>query len=293
MRAALAIFSAVAAGWVGVGCTPSAPVSTERLTIGVVSYGESEVSLEKYQRLEDYLAEQTQTAFELEVAYNELQATEQITRNNWSLVFASPGIAAIATRQGYSPLFPLAGQGNAQHALIIVRADSEIKTLGQLQDKVVALGEPGSAAGYYLPLYDLYGLTLQAARFAATPKQVLQWISDGEADAGAIADVDYERYKAEFEASSFQILHKSRAIPVGMVLMGPVERSRGELITRLLQEAPADIISDARYVPSAPLPDYDGFIEIVNKIAPLEDRVRQSPAILTLENQPAEAEETE
>ena len=276
-------------GLLGVACTPQLPVSNDKLTIGVVSYGESELSLERYQRLENYLAEQTQIAFELEVAYNELQAVEQINRQNWSLVFAPPGIAAIATRQGYTQLFPLKSQGNAQHALIIISADSEIATLGELQDEVIALGEPGSAAGYYLPLYDLYGLTLEEVRFAPTPRMVLQWVSDGEVTAGAIADVDFEQFKSEFGAENFQILHRSRAIPVGVVLLGAtIDRNQEEFITRIMKAAPADIVSDARYVPNAPLPDYSTFIEIVNKVSPLEARVRQSPAILTIDPDTAE-----
>lgn len=269
--------------WLGVSCTPEPPVSTDKLTIGVVSYGDSELSLEKYQRLQNYLAEQTKIAFELEVAYNELQAVEQIQRQNWSLVFAPPGLVAIASQKGYTQLFPLENQGNAQHALIVVSADSGIETLSQLQDEVIALGEPGSAAGYYLPLYDLYGLTLEEARFAPTPRTVLEWISEGEVTAGAIADVDFEQFKSEFGAENFEILHRSRAIPVGVVLVGAIDRNQEEFITRIMQAAPADIVSDARYIPSAPLPDYRTFIEIVNKVGPLEERVQQTPAILTID----------
>lgn len=290
MRYAFPLVSTVMVSWMGVACTPEPPASNDQLTIGVVSYGESEVSLEKYQRLENYLAEQTKIAFELEVAYNELQAVEQIQRQNWSLVFAPPGLAVIAVQQGYTQLFPLENQGNAQHALIIVSADSSIETLSELQDEVIALGEPGSAAGYYLPLYDLYGLTLEEVRFAPTPRTVLEWIAAGEVTAGAIADVDFEQFKSEFGAENFEILHKSRAIPGGVVLVGPIDRNQEEFITRTLQGAPADIVSDARYVPSAPLPDYSTFIEIVNKVEPLEDRVQQTPAVLTIE---AEATATE
>ena len=172
--------------------------------------------------------------------------------------------------------------------MILVRADSNIDQLSDLQDQVVALGERGSAAGYYLPLYDLYGLTLEEVRFAPTPRTVLAWLAEEEVVAGAISETDFEKYKSEFGADTFEVLHRSRAIPPGVVLMGVIERNQAEFITRVMKEAPADIASDAQYIPGANLPSYDHFIQIVEKVRPLEDRVQQQPATLTMEDTEAE-----
>lgn len=266
-------------------CTPQEPISNDRLTIGVVSYGETEVSLDRYQRFQNFLAEQTKIPIDLEIAYNELKAVEEIDRSNWDIVFAPPGLAAIADKRGYTRLFPLENQGQAKFGLIVVRADSDIDELSDLQDQVVALGERGSAAGYYLPLYDLYGLTLQEARFAPTPKTVLEWLDASEVAAGALAETDFEEYKHSFGADTFRVLHRSRAIPPGVVLMGVVERNQAEFITRIMAEAPADIASDAQYIPGANLPSYDHFIQIVEKVRPLEERVQQQPATLTMDRE--------
>jgi phosphonate transport system substrate-binding protein len=71
------------------------------------------------------------------------------------MVFAPPGLAAIAiSQEQYFPLFPLEGIENVRSA-IVVREDSSIKTLAELQDKAIAFGQPGSATGYYLPIYNL------------------------------------------------------------------------------------------------------------------------------------------
>lgn len=269
-------------------CTPEEPTSNDKLTIGVVSYEEGEISLERYQRFQNFLAEQTKIPIDLEVAYNELKAVEEIDRSNWDIVFAPPGLAAIADRRGYTRTFPLENQGRAKFGLILVRADSNIDQLSDLQDQVVALGERGSAAGYYLPLYDLYGLTLEEVRFAPTPRTVLAWLAEEEVVAGAISETDFEKYKSEFGADTFEVLHRSRAIPPGVVLMGVIERNQAEFITRVMKEAPADIASDAQYIPGANLPSYDHFIQIVEKVRPLEDRVQQQPATLTMEDTEAE-----
>ncbi|MGD1899464.1 MAG: PhnD/SsuA/transferrin family substrate-binding protein [Phormidesmis sp.] len=272
-----------------VGCTNVDTESTDKMTIGVVSYGDSEVSLEQYQRFQAYLAEQTKIAFELEVAYNELQAVQQIECGNWSLIFAPPGLAVIAGKQGYSQLFTLDDADKSEHSLIVVPEDSPIETLTDLTFQTVGMGKPGSAAGYYLPLYNLYGLTLEEVQFAPTPQTLLSWLEDGTVDAGAISEKEFEEYRGQFEDTSFRVLYQSkRNIPSGVVLLGVVERAQGEFVQRVLHEAPSNFTSDAKYIPTAPLPNYRDMVKVVERIKPLEEQVRQVPAVLTLEHLAAE-----
>lgn len=276
----------VFSGIVGVSCnSESAPTSLNELTVGVVSYDEGGRSLQRYSRLQEYLAEQTKAIVEVEPAYNELQAIEQIHRKKWEIVFAPPGLAAIAIDQDlYLPLFTLEAVDNQRRAALVVRNDSPAQTLLDLNSKVVALGEPGSAAGYYLPLYDLYGLTLAEVRFAPTPRTALQWLNDGTVDASALSVEDFDRHKSDFPSTQYRILHTSRWIPPGMVLLGPtVERNLQAQIEQAMRDAPADITADAGYVPTAALPDYKLFTELVNKVLPLRERIQQKPAVLQYE----------
>ncbi|MEO0708442.1 MAG: PhnD/SsuA/transferrin family substrate-binding protein [Cyanobacteria bacterium J06649_5] len=267
------------------GCANVDTESTDKMTIGVVSYGDSEVSLEQYQRFQTYLAEETKIAFELEVAYNELQAVQQVESGNWSLVFAPPGLAVIAGKQGYSQLFTLDDANKSEHSLIVVPEDSSIETLTDLAYKTVGMGEPGSAAGYYLPLYNLYGLTLAEVQFAPTPKTLLNWVEEGTVAAGAISEKDFEQHKGQFTGTPFRVLHQSkRNIPAGVVMLGIVERGKGEFVKRVMQEAPSNITSDAKYVPTATLPNYGDMVKVVERVKPLEEQVRLVPAILTLEH---------
>ncbi|MEC4819236.1 MAG: PhnD/SsuA/transferrin family substrate-binding protein [Scytonema sp. PMC 1069.18] len=270
-------------GLLGVGCSTQTEVlHSEKLTVGVVSYGEQTLSVEKYEQFKNYIATQTQSIVELEPAYNELQALEQIKRQNWELVFAPPGLAAIAIgKELYIPLFSMEGISNRQRSLLIVRDDQPIQTIADLSNKTIALGQRGSAAGYYVPLYDLYGLTFSEIRFAPTPKTLLQWVSDGSVVTGAIAEKDFERYQREFSTTKFRILHTSRWIPPAVVLLAPtVERNRQQQIQRAMNEAPGYIIADAGYVPAAKIPSYEEFIKLVEKVRPLEAHVKQTPAVL-------------
>jgi phosphonate transport system substrate-binding protein len=259
-------------------------VNPEKLTIGVISYGEEGVSVEKYQQLQQHLAQKTNSIVELEPAYNELQALEQIRRTNWSIVFAPPGIAAVAIGQEmYLPIFSLAVVSSLERSVLVVRDESPISQISQLANQTIALGKPGSAASYYLPLYDLYGLTLAKIILAPTPRQVLNLLTQGEVVAGALSENEFERYRHQFADTKFRVIHKSRWIPSGVVLLSPkIERNQQENIQTVMKEAPSEITADAGYVPGAKIPDYQEFIKLVNKVQPIETRVRQVPAVLVV-----------
>ncbi|MFB2767957.1 phosphate/phosphite/phosphonate ABC transporter substrate-binding protein [Pelatocladus sp. BLCC-F211] len=271
-------------GIFGFGCDsqPKTSESPDRLTIGVISYGEGKISLDKYDRFKDYIASQTKSIVDLEPAYNELQAIDQIRNKKWELVFAPPGLAAIAIgKELYIPLFSMEGVSNRQRSLLIVRDDKPINKISDLSNKTVALGEIGSAAGYYVPLYDLYGLTLAQIRFAPTPKTVLEWIDNATVDAGAISEQDFEVHRRSFSTTKFRTLHTSRWIPSGVMLLSPtVDRNLQQQIQKAMNDAPADIAADAGYIPAAKIPNYQEFIKLVEKVQPIEPKVKQTPAIL-------------
>ncbi|MGB6299986.1 MAG: PhnD/SsuA/transferrin family substrate-binding protein [Rivularia sp. (in: cyanobacteria)] len=263
------------------GCQ-SSNIIPEKVTIGVVSYGEEEISLDKYERFKNYIALQTKSIVELEPAYNEIQAIDQIRGNRWDIVFAPPGLAAIAIdKQLYEPLFSMGEVSTRQRSLIVVRDDSPTKKIPDLANKTIALGQIGSAAGYYVPLYDLYGLTLSEIRFAPTPKAALKLLEEGSVDAIALSEKNFEIYRRQFRTTKFRIIHTSRWIPPGLVLLSPtVERNREKQIRQFMSEASADITSDASYIPSVKVPQYNQFIQLIKKVKPLEARVKETPAVL-------------
>lgn len=266
------------------GCSPSNVAPPPRLTIGLVSYDEGASSLEKYQRFQTYLAEQLQAVVELEPVFNEIRAVEQVRADNWSLIFAPSGLAAIAIAEAnYLPIFPTLGNPN-QKSVLVVRSDSPFQTLGDLANQTIALGEAGSATGYYLPLYDLYGLTLKKIDFAPTPATALEWIADAQVAAGAMAEEDFQQYRRGFASDTFRVLHASRTIPPGAVLISPkIDRNQQQYIEQAMKAAPSNMTADAGYIPNSPPPDLTQLIDLVKKVRPLEARVKEQPAVLTME----------
>ena len=261
-------------------CSQSNSGPIEKWVVGLVSYDSGAQSLDKYQNFKEYLGKQTHKIIELEPALNELQAVQQINKKTWSVVFAPPGLAAIAIKNQYTPIFPLQGLNNLR-SVLLVRDDSSVKTISDLANKVVALGQPGSAAEYYLPLYDLYGLTLKEVRFSPTPETILEWLSQGTVDAGALSEEEFQKHRRQFGTTKFRILHTSRAIPAGVVLIGPaVNLNEQEQIKTAMSQATASLVEDAGYIPNAKVPDYSQFVKLVEKVRPLEAQLKKKPAVL-------------
>lgn len=265
-------------------CTTIKFTQTEKLgklTIGAIAYGEGTRSITQYQSFINYLESRTKTLIELEPAYNEVQAVEQIQRQVWSLVFAPPGLAAIAvSRARYSPLLPLQGVNNLRSVLVVLNSSS-LQKLTDLNGKSVALGQPGSATGYYVPLYDLYGMALSEVQITPTPRTVLELIAQQEVAAGALSKHEFDRYRSEFSAKEFRILHTSRRLPAGAVLISPnVELNQQESIYQAMSEAPPALAQEVGYIPNIKPPDYETLVSFIDRVKPVEARIHQKPALL-------------
>jgi phosphonate transport system substrate-binding protein len=264
------------------GCGTSRLSEQQRLTIGVVSYGTGANVLERYEALKAHLESRLKTIIELEPAYNELQAVRQIERQAWDVVFAPPGLAAIAiSEKQYLSLLPQIG-GETERSVMVVRQDSGIGKLNDLANQTIALGQEGSAAGYYFPVYNLYGMTLSSIRFAPTPKTALEWVSKGEVAAGALSLAEFERYRSEFSATPLRVLYRdTHKVPSGAILLGPnVDRNEQEQIRQALETAPAPVAAAADYVANAQPPDYGYLIKVVKRVRPIAKRIREKPAPL-------------
>ena len=251
-----------------------------KMTIGVVSYGDGDRAIEQYSALVDYLQAQLKTIIELEPTFNEIRALQQIKQRVWSLAFAPPGLAAIAIfEEQYSPICPLEGV-EKMRSLIVVREESLFKKLSDLKGQAIALGQPGSATGYYLPLYKLYGLTLAEIRIAPTPKTILEWIEKKEVAAGALSLADLERYGKDFQQTKFRVID-THSVPSGAVIVGStVELYQQERIRKLLTSASPNLIAAAGYLPNATVPNYKPLMEMIVKVRPLEDKIKKKPVIL-------------
>ncbi|MHC5932873.1 phosphate/phosphite/phosphonate ABC transporter substrate-binding protein [Nostoc sp.] len=252
------------------------------LTIGVINYGGGEQIINQYAKFNSYLGEKTNAYIQLEPAFNENRAVERLEARAWSLVFAPPGLAAIAiAHYQYVPLFPLIGISNLR-SIFVVRRDNPISDLKQLEGKIVALGQLGSATGYYFPLYNLYGTTLAQILFAPTPKAALELVAEGKAIACAVSEAELSLYGSQLDRTEFRILFKDpHYVPLGVVLIGPsVERNRQEFIRKVMSNSPSSLAQEVGYVPNGQVPDYKYMISLVDRVSSISSKLQKKPVRL-------------
>jgi phosphonate transport system substrate-binding protein len=251
--------------------------------IGSVNYDQSSKTLDQYDRFKRYLQDKTQSLVELEPVLNEDRALERIQSQAWSLVFAPPGLSAIAIAQHqYVPLFPLTGV-QSRRSVLVVREDSPIQDIQSLSSKTLALGQPGSATGYYFPLFNLYGLTLAEIFFASTPKAILEAVATGKATAGGLSVAELDAYSSEVNQAKFRILFAdSHPVPAGAILVSPtVDRTQQESFRQILQKTSSVVAEEAGFVTNAPVPDYSYMISVVKRVRSLfSGNAKETEALL-------------
>lgn len=258
-------------------CSQPQESITSKYNIGVVSYGQGDRSLQKYTDFTDYLGTQLNSLIELEPAYNEIKALEQISKKRWDIVFAPPGLAAIAISEyNYEPIIPLEGRDNTR-SVIVVKSVSALQKRGDLAGKVIALGQKGSATGYYLPLYNLYGLNFAKVLSASTPEEVLQLIENGTAQAGALSLAQYNLHRRNFSPDNFRILHLDRhQVPAGAILISDrIEYNQQAKMVVALIQTPSFIASSVGLLPAEKVPDYSYLIKVIERV---QEILAKSPA---------------
>ena len=257
------------------------PPDTEirRLSVGVVGYGSSGESLQKYAEFQKYLAAKQNSTIEIEPTYNEVRALAQISNKKWDLVFAPPGLAAIAISQhNYEALVPLEGRDRSR-SVIVAKSELPAKNRRDLAGKTIALGHKGSATGYYLPIFNLYGLNFQEVVYAPTPKAVLELLHEDKVAVGALSLGDYNVLKRDYKPNQFKIIYLDRRdVPSGAILVSDrLERNQQEQILQALRETPSFIASNAGYIANGELPDYDYLIKVIERV---REVLAESPMVL-------------
>ena len=247
----------------------SAPKTSPPLLIGVINYDQDEQITNRYTSFNRYLSSVLKAHVEIEPTFNERKALERIQSQAWSLVFAPPGVAAIAINDfQYIPLFPMQEDVTNLRSIFIVDNNSPIRELRQLEGKTIALGQVGSTTGYYFPIYNLYGLTLAEVLLAPTPKTILEWVARQKVTAGALSTQEFNLYSPQFSQTEFRILYTdSHPVPPSSILLAPtVDRTYQNQIIEAMSDAPPDVVQEAGYVPNASVPNYEYMISVVERV---------------------------
>ncbi|MGB5631664.1 MAG: PhnD/SsuA/transferrin family substrate-binding protein [Waterburya sp.] len=260
-------------------CDRPTETKISKYTVGVVSYGQNEKSLKRYADFQNYIGTRLNSMVEIEPVYNEVRALEQIKSKKWDLVFAPPGLSAIAiSRYNYEPLVPLEGRDKTR-SVIVSKQTSPFQKRRDLRGQTIALGQKGSATGYYMPIYNLYGLNFKEVVYAPTPQDILQWLDKEIVTVGALSLADYNLLKREYNPNTFKVIYLDKHnVPTGAILISDrLERNEQEQIRLALVETPSSIASTAGYLPNQELPNYDYLIKVIERV---QEVLKESPMVL-------------
>ena len=263
-------------------CGGRRSIGRKQLTIGMLDDGSGKQSNYRFDRFKQYLEERLKSLVQIEPTFNESKALERIRAQAWSLVFAPPGLAAIAISQyQYSSIVPLEGIDNLR-SILVVKKDSLYQNLRSLAGKKLAIGQPGSATGYYLPIFNLYGLTLAELIVSSTPQAILAAVANGTADVGALSLQEFNTHKTEITQTEFRILFADpHRVPTGAILIGStVEINRQESIRNILKDTPSTIAREAGFIPTGTVPDYKYMIAVVDRVRSIFPADRAETAAL-------------
>lgn len=180
----------------------------ETITIGTISE-DAAGTIKVFQPAADYVAaklsnNRTEYKGKVVVAISVENESDLLKEQKLDLLLESPLTAAIISKKSGSIPFLRRWKDRVPqyHSLFIVRKDSPVETLDDINGKTIAFEDPGSTSGYLLPKIYLIqkgfnvsqfpGKNNIAFVFSGNGKNTPLWVVERKADAGALSNLDLE-----------------------------------------------------------------------------------------------------
>lgn len=183
--------------WImGVACVAQARADDTPLTLGVHPFMPAAQLIESFTPLANYLAARIGRPVVVKIAKDYEQHIDLTGRDALDIAYLGP-VSYVQMKERYGAKRLLArqriGDSPTFHGKIFVRADSPIKTLADLRDKRIALGDPNSTMGNIVPRAMLLqaGLSADQLTHAGSIKDhvnVVLGVLAGDYDAGAVKE---------------------------------------------------------------------------------------------------------
>lgn len=166
-------------------------------------------------RLRELLTVASRCEVQLEPVLSSEQARLRLQSGDWDLAFLPPGLTALALEQrgSYALVRQLGRRSNAKSQML-VRADSGFETRGDLRGRRLGVLPRGSLTGFYLPLFNLYGLRFSEVHYALSYAELRAMLTNGEVDVIAWDG------SLPIDSTRFKVLHEdSHVIPLGALAL--------------------------------------------------------------------------
>lgn len=166
------------------------------------------------------------------------RARSSLADRQWDAAFLPPGLLAfsLAAKTGYVPIRSLGGSRSSS-SVLLVKEGSRFRSVKDLEQARIGLLPRGSLTGFYLPLYNLHGLSLGKVSYALNPAALGSMLERGEVDAIAWD----EALPLPF-ASVRRLPVNPHPLPLGaLVLSGSLIRSDHTLFLKTLDASAAQM----------------------------------------------------
>lgn len=195
------------------------------LRMGLIPADDVDEMLRNYEPIKEYLSEQLGIPVEIQVTSDYTAAIEAMRAKHIDMAWFGPFSYIIAANVADAEAIVNGvkeSTGSATYkSVIIVRADSGIKTLEDLKGKTFAFVDPASTSGNLIPRKLLIenGIDpdndFSTSYYAGTHNAVQYAIANGKVDAGASGDNVYQRMveAGEIDSNINLIIHESEPIP--------------------------------------------------------------------------------
>lgn len=176
--------------------------SNKELRLGFLSVENSEVIHNRLAPFAKYLENKTGRKVILETGHDYYDTIDKITKEVFDIAYLGP-VPFIKAKEINPNLNIIASlQNNSKNSfksVIIVKKDSNIKSLSDLKNKTFAFGSRDSTLSYYIPMYMLkkenIDKKLQRFDFLGRHDRVAQYVIMGKYDAGSVKNSIAEKYK--------------------------------------------------------------------------------------------------
>jgi serine/threonine-protein kinase len=200
------------------------------------------------------------------------EAQNRISNYRWDIAFAtSPVISIFAKDSDYKFVAVMFPDSEVYQSGLIVNQDSPIQSIDDIKpEHTIALGSLGrSASSFFMPVYDLYGKTLNID-YGNRGGTIKEKVVSGEADIGAIAITSFEPGIdiEDIEGDDKRLIHQSRNIPSSAVYLSPrLSSSDQETLNQVLLNAPEEVkkFENSNYG-KAEEPDFTEFRKVMNRV---------------------------
>lgn len=254
--------------------------SAQELTLGVHPYKSVNKLQSYYLPLADILSKELNVKVNLSIAKDYETHIKHIGMNKLDIAYMGPAsYVTLVNKYGSKRLLArqmIKGKPSFK-GNIIVRSDSNINTINDLQNKKMAFGDPNSTMSHLVPRYMLIknGITkdkLSSMSFLGSHDNVAISVLTGDFDAGAVKEAVYNKYKprgikslAETPALSEHLFVASDKLSQKMV-----DKIRNVLVNLHTSEQGMKVLSGIKKKMTGMEPvedkDYDNLREILRSL---------------------------